>query len=561
MGTLFDDCASRGGATLVRLDRPFDLPGTGATTYDLAQLAALVEETAGWLAAAGVRARHRVAIVKDNHWDYDLLACAAVRLGAVPAQLSAHLAAEPLGTLLDRLRPRLLVTTAALLARHRAAGVDPARLAARTVLLDGTAQGATSVDELRGARAPGPRRRCPDEPLVINHTSGTTGVPKLVVHSTRTIIHKLARFEAFRYPRIGVRRDDTVVNASSYAHGRTFCWTASVFCLAPKEIAVLTGTDPEAADLFLRAHPPTVLEALPSVYGRLAPLTRRLDQPFHRVRLFVSTYDAVHPPTLRAFLGATRRRGAVWMQGWGQTETGPLTFRFHTRRALRRADAAAAAGDPGHDGTPGGASDRGGAAGGGAAGGTWWSGGGQDARDLGRPVPFKTRLRVVDPVTFAPLPPGRAGLLLARTAARAPTYLGERERWLAKDRDGWWNTGDIGVRDRSGTIRLLDREVDHTPGTSCLQLEDLLEDRLPWLRECVVLTPPGQEPVPVLVTDDGAFDRADYKRAVADLPPLAEPVVRAEDSIPRTGTGKVRRHALLEQLTGRRDTAGSGRWT
>ncbi|WP_226961995.1 MULTISPECIES: class I adenylate-forming enzyme family protein [Streptomyces] len=524
MGTLFEECASRGGATVVHLDRPFDLPGAGGIAYDLAQLAALVEETAGWLAAAGVRARDRVAIVKDNHWDYDLLACAAVRLGAVPAQLSAHLAAEPLATLLARLRPRLLVATAALLERHRADGVDPAQRAERTVVLDAPADGATLVDEVRGATAPGPRRRDPDAPLVINHTSGTTGVPKLVAHTTRTIIHKLARFETFRYPRIGVRREDTVVNASSYAHGRTFCWTASVLCLAPREIAILTRHAPEEADLFLRDHPPTVLEALPSVYNRLRPLTGRLDQPFRRVRLFVSTYDAVHPPTLRAFLGATRQRGAVWMQGWGQTETGPLTFRFHTRRSLRGA-------------------------------------GEVDARDLGRPVPFRTRLRVVDPDTFAPLPPGRAGLLLARTGARAPGYLGEEERWRAKDHDGWWNTGDVGVRDRTGAVRLLDREVDHAPGLSCLTLEDVLEDRLPWLSECVVLTPPGGDPLPVLVTADGTFDATEFKRAVEDLPPLAEPVGRAEASIPRTGTGKVRRHALLEQLTGRPDAAGTGRWT
>ncbi|GAA3863868.1 class I adenylate-forming enzyme family protein [Streptomyces sedi] len=524
MGTLFETCASRGAATLVHLDRPFDLPGAGAVTHDLAQLAALVEETSGWLAAAGLGRGDRLAIVKDNHWDYDLLACAAIRLGAVPAQLSAHLDTGQLIPLLVRLTPRLLVTTAALLERHRAAGEDPALHAGRTVVLDAPAEGAVAVDEVRGARAPGPRRRDPGAMLVINHTSGTTGVPKLVGHSTRTIIHKLARFESFRYPRIGVRRDDTVVNASSYAHGRTFCWTASVLCLAPREIAVVTSRSPQETDLFLRDHPPTVFEALPDVFNRLRSLTGRLDHPFRRTRLFVSTYDAVHPPTLRAFLGGTGRRDAVWMQGWGQTETGPLTFRFHTRRSLRG----------GRDG---------------------------DARDLGHPVPFKTRLRVVDPGTMAPLPAGRPGLLLARTGARSPGYVGEEERWQAKERDGWWNTGDIGVRDRLGAVRLLDREVDHAPGLSCLALEDVLEDRLPWLLECVVLTPPGRDPLPVLVTADGGFDAEAFKRATVDLPPLAEPVARADDTIPRTGTGKVRRHALLEQLTGSSEAAGTGRWT
>ncbi|WP_322785140.1 class I adenylate-forming enzyme family protein [Streptomyces profundus] len=524
MGVLFDECAQRGGATLVHLDRPFDLPTERRTSYDLAQLATLVEETAGWLAAAGVGPGHLVAIVKDNHWDYDLLACAAIRLGAVPAQLTARLTGEPLMVLLARLSPRLLVTTAALLRRERAAGLDPAGLAERTVVLDAPIEGAIPVDEVRGSTAPAPRGRGDDELLVIHHTSGTTGVPKLVGHSTRTIIHKLARPEAVRLPKIAVRRDDTVVNASSYAHGRTFCWTASVFCLAPREIAILTRQTVDEADLFLRAHPPTVLEALPATFAELRPLTARLDQPFRRVRLFISTYDAVHPPTLRAYLGATGRRGAVWMQGWGQTETGPLTFRFHTRRGLRRTDAT-------------------------------------DARHLGRPVPFKTRLRVVDPATFAPLPAGRPGLVLVRTAARAPSYVGEVGRWRAKARGAWWNTGDIAVRDRSGAVRLLDREVDHVPGVSCLELEDVLESRLPWVRECVLLTPAGRRPLPVLVTADGTLDGVAFKSAVEDLPPLDEPVAMTEAAVPRTGTGKVRRHALLERLTGRSDTSGTGRWT
>ncbi len=517
MGVLFDECADRGHATTVHLDRPFDLAPDAGLDHDVVELAHLVRTTAGWLAAAGARRGDTVAIVKDNHWDYDLIACAAVRIGAVPAKLSGHLPPESLAVLLGRLDPAVLVTTAAVLSAAREDGVDLTALSRVTVDLTGTDPTARSLADLRGHAAPPPVRPRDDAPLVIMHTSGTTGLPKLVVHSTGTIIGALARMEATPTP-IGVRRTDTLANLSAYAHGRTFCWTASALARAPHRIVVLTGADPDLADPVLRAHPPTVVEALPATYVRLRPLTTRLDNAFRDVRLFMSTYDAVHPPTVRAYLAASRRRRPLWMQGWGQSETGPITFRFLTRRAA-------------------------------------------DLRDLGRPVPLRTRLRVVDPDTLVPVPRGRPGVVQVRTPARCLGYLGEDARFADKCADGWWNTGDVAVVGRTGRVRLLDREVDRLPGMSCLAVEDVVEDRVDDVLECVVLGRKDGPPLPVVVTADGTLDRATWAAAVADLPALADPLVVTWDDLPRTGTGKVRRTALLAALTGSTATAGTGRWT
>ncbi|WHT22862.1 class I adenylate-forming enzyme family protein [Crossiella sp. CA-258035] len=517
MGVLFEECAERGSRTLVHLDRPFDI-APGVTTYDLPGLAELVRAAAGWLAAAGVRRGERVVILKDNHWDYDLLACAAIRLGAVPALLSGQLPPESVEVLLKRLDPAVLVTTG----RHLATGDLPA-LARRTLTLDHGPAGVLTLDDVRGHPAPAPCRRADDEPLVINHTSGTTGLPKLVTHSTATIIGRLARLESIRWPVLGTRRSDTVASASSFAHGRTFCWTASVLCLAPQRILILSGEQDQA---LLAAHPPTTLEALPSWFVRHQGLAREPDNPFRRVRLYVSTYDAMHPPTVRAYLHASARKRPLWMQGWGQTETGPLTFRFLTRKALARRD------DP----EP-------------------------TTRNLGRPLPGRTRLRVVDPRTFAPLPPGRTGLVLARTRARCLDYVGEPDRFAAKDTDGWWNTGDLGQRTRTGAILFLDREVDQTPELSCVRTEDLLEERLPEVLEAVVLGVRGQPPIPVLVTANGTLSELAWRRAIRDLPAMAGPVPLTWAEVPRTGTGKVRRQELLERLLGRAERHGSGRWT
>jgi acyl-coenzyme A synthetase/AMP-(fatty) acid ligase len=510
MGTLFHEVAARRTHTTVVLDRPFDIAPDRGTEFTVPRLADLVEEAAGWLHAAGARPGERVAVVKRNHYDYDLLACAAIRLGAVPALLSAHLSDDVLETLLERLEPAVLVTDRPVPAHH----------ARRVLSLGVPGEGELALDAVRGARAPAPRRRHDDDPLVVNHTSGTTGTPKLVVHTTSTIVNRLARFEALRFPVVGTRRDDVVANASSYAHGRTFCWTGSVFCLAPREIVLLS--DPASAGEVLGAHPPTTVEALPTAYVRWRPLARGADNPFRDVRLFVSTYDAVHPPVVRTMLHASRRRRPLWMQGWGQTETGPLTFRFLGRASVDRAT---------------------------------------HARDLGRPLPGRTKLEVVDPVTLRPVPRGRPGLVLARTRALCTEYVGEQDRWHDKDTGGWWNTGDLGVLTRTGAVLLLDREVDTVPGLSCLRTEDVIEDRLPEVVECVVLGTPGSPPVPVVVTADGHLDPQRWRSATTDLPPLAPPRVVTWDDLPRTGTGKVRRLELLTRLVGHADTHGTGRWT
>ncbi|MFF9704512.1 long-chain acyl-CoA synthetase, partial [Streptomyces griseofuscus] len=73
MGTLFDEAAAAGARTVFHLDRPLDIAPDAGTRWSVPELADLVRVTAARLAAAGVRPGDRVAIVKDNHWEYDLL--------------------------------------------------------------------------------------------------------------------------------------------------------------------------------------------------------------------------------------------------------------------------------------------------------------------------------------------------------------------------------------------------------------------------------------------------------------------------------------------------------
>ena len=530
LGTFFDVLTERGSRTRVTLSRPLDIAPDGGVRYDVPALAALVRDAAGWLHALGVRPGERVAIMKDNHWDYALLAIAAARIGAVPALLSAHLDPDVQQILLKRLEPAVLVTDGVTLARARDAGTGLTGLASRTLALGERAlagPGAVPLCDVLGQLAPAARRRQPDDPLAIMHTSGTTGTPKLVVHSGTTLLRAIVGFEARRLPWLTPGADDTVGVASSYAHGRSIAWTAAQFWHQPRHAVIVAGPDPALAEAALRACPPTILEALPSTYVRWQPMAAPApDNPFRRVRLYVSTFDAMHPPAIRTFLHASQRRHPVWMQGWGQSETGPLTFRFLTRRAIARSAER-------HPTT----------------------------RDLGRPVPLHIRIKVVDPQTFLPVRRGQPGLVLTRTRTLCPGYLAEQERWADKYDGRWWNTGDIGVRTRSGRLLFLDREVDVIPGMSCVEAEDVLDERLPEVLECIILGVPGQPPVPVVVAEGRWPDSGAWQAAVADLPEMAEPRCLTWDEVPRTGTGKVRRLELRSRLLATEQIYGTGRWT
>ncbi len=528
--TLPELAADKGQGRPVVFDRPLDVAPALGTHLDYRELAELVESASGWLRAAGVEPWDRVAIQKRNHLDILVLASAAARLGAIPALLSPKLDPHAAGVLIDRLNRPVVVSDAETLARNQAGGVDVAALAKRVVAVGAeTTRGgpatrqAVSLDELRGAPVPPAFPRGEGEPVLVTHTSGTTGVPKLVQHSVDTI-GALMSFETRRWPVVHLRRRDVCGICLSYVHVRSVTGWAAVLHTVPSLVALSEPDLVNVRRLFGRHHP-TIVESHPNIYMTWEGLAGDAAAPFSRTRLFISTFDAIHPRTVRTLLDASKRRLPLWAQGWGQSEIGGATVRLYTRRSLRRAGRAKSI-----------------------------------TRDVGPSIPFTTRVRITHPETGVPVRRGRVGLIEVATPSRCVTYVGEEDRHRRKCWKEWWNTGDLGEQTRWG-VRLLDREVDLIEGASCIELEDTLLDRLPEASEVVVLAAPGL-PVPVVSTHaDHPLDPHSWEAATTGLPGLAPPVQVAWSDIPRTATWKVRRFLLREKLLRGLPTIGTGHWT
>lgn len=526
VGEMFESAAQRHPSRPIVTDRPPDIDPEASTTSSYAGWAQRVVDASAWLHAAGVGPGDRVAILKANHADILVLACAAGRIGAIPALLAWTHSPQSTATLLERLDRPVLVTDRA---RLSSCGLDAERLrrlTSRTIVIDADASldGVLALDDLRGGSAPAPAYRGADEAMVIAHTSGTTGIPKLVQHSANTI-RSLSRVETEPWPVLGISSDDCAVVCNPYSHARFATMLTAVTTICPKLVFLSQPAVDDARPL-IAEHRPTIVEAPPNAFLYWESMAGEAPSPFEHVRMYANTFDAIHVRTVRAFLEASQRRFPVWVQGWGQSESGPVTVAIHTRRSVRRARRRPV------------------------------------TQNVGFPLPFMTKVRIVDPVTSKTLPRGEPGLVEVRQRGRFLGYVGEDDRFQRKQREGWWNMGDVAIKTRVGSLRLVDREVDRLDGGSGIELEDVLLDRLPELTEVVVLAVKGSQPVPVVATaDDAPLSPARWAAAATGMPPLADPVQLPWDDIPRTATWKVQRPLLRELVRPGAQPVGSSRWT
>src|SRR5450631_1645213 len=191
-------------------------PSRNLTYAELSDAAARIGPV---LARLGIERENRIAIVLLDTVEFPILFWGAIRAGIVPVLLNTRITVDQYRYLLEDSRAKAVFVSAALLPLIEEAAVGLPDLK-RIVVVGGGPVAKLRLDALLAAENEGsaPARTCADDVAYWLYSSGTTGMPKGVMHVHSTPMN-IARTSG--QGRIGIREDDVIFSAPKlfFAYG------------------------------------------------------------------------------------------------------------------------------------------------------------------------------------------------------------------------------------------------------------------------------------------------------------------------------------------------------
>jgi cyclohexanecarboxylate-CoA ligase len=200
--------------------------------------------------------------------------------------------------------------------------IRPALPALQHVLVIGGA-GRNAFESLLDADDPPPQRFAasrpgPDEVIEILYTSGTTGEPKGVMHTSNTLYSNILPYAA----RLGLGKDDNVLMASPLAHQTGFMYGIMMpIVLGGKVVFQDIWNAAKAVDL-IAAEGATFTMAATPFLSDMADEASRRPEAVASLRTFLSAGAPIPRPLVRR---AAEHLGANIISAWGMTENGAVT--------------------------------------------------------------------------------------------------------------------------------------------------------------------------------------------------------------------------------------------
>ena len=345
-----------------------------------------------------------------------------------------------------------------------------------------------------------------DDPAWMLYTSGTTGRPKGVLLTQRGMLWVVA---AAWLPFLELSGNDIVVNPLPLSHSYPFDLALATLAVGGHH-HVMTRFSLTDVVRTLRDLRASVLLCVPTTVTYLLNHVRDAGlpaRPFPGLRCLI-TAGGVAAPVLSERV--ERELGVPLIDAYGSTEASTAIV-LNSVRGTRI---------PGSCGVP-------------APG---WA------------------VRVVDPDSGVDVPPEAEGELIARGPGVMLGYHNRPEETAAVLRNGWYWSGDLARQDRNGYVTISGRvkDVIIRGGENIAPAEiERVALRHPDVADCAVAGRPdevfGEVPILFVVPVDGATVRSEEIRQwCADmLPPFKVPAeVRTLAEIPKTASGKVKRHLL-----------------
>jgi fatty-acyl-CoA synthase len=354
-----------------------------------------------------------------------------------------------------------------------------------------------------------------NEAASLCYTSGTTGVPKGVAYTHRSVV--LHSFLCTNADNFAISHHDVLLPVVSMFHVNGWGLPFAGTLVGCKQ--VLPGPYLDAGSILelCEEEAVTVAAGVPTVWFDVVEALEKFPERWKLRPMRILIGGAAPPESLIAKLAA---RKLTVTQGWGLTESSPQA----TTNQLRA-----------------------------------WMKDWPDEKKYavqakaGLPVPF-VDVRVVNEAGEVPRDGSTRGEVQLRGPWIAASYYNlpeERDKWTA---DGWFRTGDVATLDRDGYLKIADRTKDMIKSggewISSVDLENALVAH-PDVREAAVIAVPHpkwqERPIAILVLRDGAQIQPEQLREFLSVKfakwqlPDAFVVV---DELPHTSTGKLLKKEL-----------------
>jgi fatty-acyl-CoA synthase len=490
---------------------------SSTTRLDFTATADRVRRLAGGLESLGVGRGDRVATFMWNTRAHAEAYLAVPAMGAVLHTINVRLRPEEVAYIANQAEDLVVLVDASLWTEFEAA--LPLLTSVKHVVVSGSPDqvpaSAVGYEELVEQ---GSAHDLPDtderDAAAMCYTSGTTGRPKGVVYSHRSMyLHSMANCMAAGF---SLSDADTLLQVVPMFHANGWGFPHAAWMAGANIVLPDRHLQPERLARLVESERATVSGGVPTVWKGVLEHAQRHSADLSSLRVISCAGSAVPPKLLRGYA----ERGVDLLQAWGMTETSPLAAIAHPPAFARGTDA------------------------------EW----GYRSK-TGRVLPGVEIRAVDDDGTVLPRDGETAGELEVRGPWVTGGYYGEPDD-TTRFHDGWLRTGDIGTVDQHGFMKITDRAKDLIKSggewISSVDLENALLEH-PLVLDVAVIGVPDprweERPLVVVSTDPGAEVTADELRAH-----LARFVARWQvpdrwvfvDAVPKTSVGKQDKRTLRE---------------
>ena len=478
-----------------------------------------VTRMAAGLAGMGVNKGDVVSCQLPNGWQMTALHLACIRIGAILNPLMHIFREHELRFMLRHAQSKVLVVPKMFRAFNHQAMAEGLRkdLPDLEHLLVIGGEGQQSFEDQLINRAWetetdttalfAERRINADDIIQILFTSGTTGEPKGVMHTSNTLFSNIFPYAE----RLHLNSEDIVFMGSPMAH-QTGVLYGLMMPIYLGATAVLQDLwQPDFARQIIAREKPTYTMASTPFLNDLVEQAASHPQDLESLRIFVAAGAPIPGALVEKSLNTTRFKVA---SAWGMTENGAVTL-THPEDPPSRA-----------------------------------------IESDGVPLPFM-EVKVVD-LDGNSCPPNTEGNLLVRGASLFVGYH-KRPELYEVDADGWFGTGDLARIDEQGYIRITGRTKDVVirwgENIPIMEIENLLykhpdintvalvgfPDKRLGERVCAYIT--LNEGDKTMTLDDIKTYLAEQQVSKSYFP---EHLV-ISDALPRTPSGKLQKFKLRDQ--------------